>query len=154
MKFEIVVNELDEEMKNKLSLIKDFSLFINNFSSNNFYSDDLKSIRLIIILIKTQKGYEEWFKVRKPKFITHKIIETFTGDKIEINKEFVIETRIDNEDYDNFLQATDEESKRVLALEILKSLSYLDALPKKVKDFDKERFKLDIEQFFKTEKLI
>jgi hypothetical protein len=36
----------------------------------------------------------------------------------------------------------------MLASAILDSLSNLDALPRKVKDFDKERFKVDMKAFF------
>lgn len=154
MIFEIVINELDEEMSIKLPVIKEFSTFIAKFLSDKDYGNGLKSLRLIFILIKTKKGYEAWFKTRKPKFTEHKILETFSGKKIEIDKEFVIESRIDNESYDNFLKATETESRKILAHEILNSLSNLDVLPKKVKDFDKERFKADMEAFFKDQKLI
>lgn len=154
MEFKIIINELDSEMLSKLSLIKKFSIFVEKFFSDKNYGDDLKSLRLIFILIKNREGYEEWFKARKPKYTEHKVLGTFSGKKIEINKEFAIESRVDSDNYDNFLKATDEESRKILAQEILNSLSNLDALPKKVKDFDKEQFKADIEQFFKSEKLI
>lgn len=155
MNFELRVNELDEKMSNKLFLVKDLSETIRYFFTDKFYGKDLKSIIIIIILIKTQKGYEEWYKVRKPKFIEHKIIKNIpTGNILEIEKEFTIETRIDFDDYDNLLIASDKEGKHIIAQEILKSLSNLDALPKKVKDFDKKRFKADMEIFFKEQNLI
>ncbi len=154
MNFEIVVNELDEEISDKLPLVKELSTLTNKFYSDKFYGNGLKSLRLILILIKTKQGYEEWFKARKPKYTEHNVLETFSGQKIEINKEFAIEYRIDNDIYDSFFKATDEKSKKILATEILNSLSNLEALPKKVKDFDKEQFKEDMEQFFKSEKLI
>lgn len=154
MKFEIIINELDEEMLSKLPLISKLSTSINWFFVDKFYGNDLKSIRLIFILIKKKQGYEEWFKTRKPKYISHNVLETFSVEKIEINREFVIESRIDNDFYDSFLKATDEESKKLLAKEILNSLSKLDVLPKKLKDFDKERFMEDLQQFLILEKLI
>jgi len=154
MNFEIVINELDEEMSIKLPVIKEYSTFIAKFLSDKDYGNGLESLRLIFILIKTKKGYEEWFRTRKPKFTEHNILETFSGEKIEIIKEFAIESRIDNDSYDNFLMATETESRKILAQEILNSLSNLDALPKKVKDFDKEKFKSDVEQFFKEHDLV
>ena len=47
-----------------------------------------------------------------------------------------------------------KESKRIVAVEILKSLDNLDIIPKKVKDFDKERFKADMYNFFKENNLV
>jgi hypothetical protein len=151
MNFDIVINELDEEMSGKLPLVKELSTLTNKFYLGKFYGNDLKSLRLIFILIKTKQGYEEWFKVRKPKYTEYNVIETFSGQKIEINKEFAIEYRIDNEIYDSFLKATDGDSKKILAQEILNSLSNLDALPKKVKDFDKKAFINDLEIFLTKE---
>lgn len=139
----------------KLPIINHLSNSIKTHFLNYDYGKDVKSIVIITILVKTRKGYEEWYKIRKPKFISHKIIENPSiGLRKEINKEFVTETRYDNELYDTFLKATDKVSKEILAQELLKSLSNLDALPKKVKDFDKERFRADMEAFFKEQNLL
>lgn len=51
-------------------------------------------------------------------------------------------------DFESFKNQTDEDNKKMLASEILDSLTKFDALPKKVKDFDKERFKEDMRMFF------
>ena len=56
--------------------------------------------------------------------------------------------------YDKFVTGTVEESEKILATEISNSLSNLDLLPKKIKDFDKERFRADMQQFFKEQKLL
>ncbi len=149
MEFKIRINELDEIISHKLGSVGSFSEIINEHFSPLSYGNGVNSIVLIIILIRTKPGYEKWYKVRKPKFIEHKVIENkLTGCCKIIEKEFVIETRLDFDDFDNFLNSSETLGKKILASEILKSLSNLDSLPKKVKDFDKERFMKDMKTFF------
>ena len=57
-------------------------------------------------------------------------------------------------DYEDFKNQSDEQNEQTLASEIMESLSNLDKLPKKVKDFDKERFKKDMEAFFEAQNLL
>ena len=47
--------------------------------------------------------------------------------------------------FSTFARETDDESEKVLASEIVKSLSNLDKLPKTIRDFNKDKFKLDIQ---------
>lgn len=155
MKFELRVNEIDSEAYVKMPIVKSFSNEIGKYFKNRNYGNDLKSIIIIPIIVKHIVGFEEWYKVRKPKFIERKDLQNrITGKRIIIEKEFIIETRLNNEEYNTFISSTDEDIKKLLAREILSSLSNLDALPKKVKDFDKERFKADMHEFFKEKNLI
>lgn len=99
----------------------------------------------------TRPGYEDWFKVRKPRYQAISKVKMLDGNIKEQRGVFTYDVKLD---FETFVSATEEGSRKILAIEILNSLFNLDALPKKVKDFDKERFKEDIEQFFKSEKLI
>lgn len=51
---------------------------------------------------------------------------------------------IEPDEYEDFVSGTDLNSLEIIKAKILESLSNLDRLPKKVKDFDKERFMLDM----------
>lgn len=76
-------------------------------------------------------GYEHLFKDFKPKFIEHKVsINKHTGELLEIDRYFNYSVKITGETYSSFIGGTEEESKKILATTILKSLSQLDALPK------------------------
>ncbi|RMZ59697.1 hypothetical protein D1632_08720 [Chryseobacterium nematophagum] len=73
---------------------------------------------------------------------------------LETVKQYSYDIKFDNELYDDFVSSSDEESKKLLVRKILESFEHLDKLPKKVKDFDKEKFKSDVEQFFKEHDII
>ena len=56
-------------------------------------------------------------------------------------------------DYEQVLTADDEALCKIVAIDVLNTLRTLK-LPKKVTDFDKDRFVTDVESAFKTEHLI
>jgi hypothetical protein len=154
MKIEIRVNESDIEASHKLEVVESLSNQFASFFERKDYGSGVKSILIICILVKTKPGYEDWFKVRRPKFTEYKLLENkITGYKKVIEKEFAYEIRIDHNDFDEFISQYDKVSKKILALRVLDSLSNLDKLPKKVKDFDKERFNADIQDFFQKQGL-
>ena len=54
------------------------------------------------------------------------------------------------EDFEALLIANNDEIDAILACHIFKSLNLLDKLPKRLKDFDKEGFKRDVEALFRS----
>ena len=137
-------------------------LFIDNFSKryleNTFverdYGADVQNVAILIILIKTRPGYEKWFNARKPKYIEYTSgYSLLTGEPVfwEWKKRFVIEIRFDGELFDKFIEADDEQAKCILAKESHKALDLLDKLPKRLKNFDKERFKEDVANYYKEQ---
>ncbi|WP_294201001.1 hypothetical protein [uncultured Chryseobacterium sp.] len=155
MKIEVRTNELDTKADHKLHIINEMSILLYDYFLNTNYGDDIKEFRFLCIIVRTKPGYEDWYKARKPKYVENKTLENFiTKETIKINNQLTIEFKIDYKEYDDFIDSTDEESKRILAKKILESLEDLDKLPKKVKDFDKERFKEDMEHFFKEQNLL
>jgi hypothetical protein len=148
--------EIDIEAQKKSVLINDLSETLKMFFLSRYYGEGILNFYIGCICIKTKPGYEEWYKIRKPRYKNLTLIKDVgrVGNNVEIKNSFSIDMKIDNEEYNNFISSSDIESKRILASEILKSLSNLDALPKRVKDFDKEQFKADMEKFFKEQGLI
>ena len=65
-----------------------------------------------------------------------------------------INIKIDNEEYDRFIESSDEEATRTIARKVVESLSNLDRLSKKAAGFDKERFKPDVIQLFQEHGLL
>ena len=68
-----------------------------------------------------------------------------------MNKLFINQFNFNSDEYEEFISVSDEESKKILENKIIESLENLDKLPKKVKDFDKKRFKNDLLVFLKKE---
>lgn len=155
MNIELRVNELDAKIEHKLSVIETFSNEINIEFRNKNYGNSIDDFNLICILVKTKPGYEDWYIPKKPKYIEYKIYRNkLTGQELEIKNQYSIEFKIDNKLYDKFEVASDKESKKILAEKILESFKHLDKLPKKIKNFDAEKFKSDIEIFFKKNEFI
>lgn len=154
MDFKVVLT-LSKDAQNKSALINNLFSDINNFVVDGKYGEGIYEYLVSLYVINPPIGYEHLHKDFIPKYTEYKLVNNkFIGKKLEIKKQFHYSIKIDGKAYSNFLKASEEENKKLLAKEILKSLSNLDKLPKKVKDFDKERFKSDMEQFFKSENLI
>lgn len=130
-----IINSISRSLFEELK-IRDYGLGLQNFTIG-------------IICVLEREGYEDWFKARKPKYSALKKIRrldksliileaTFTYD-IKLNAAYVI-------DHDEI------EIRKYIVSEILKSLSKLDYLSGKVKDFDIERFKIDFENFLNYQK--
>jgi len=146
MKFTIVV-EASIGLEDKTRLIHDLSNKLSNYFLDKEYGNDVKEIILRIISVAPEF---EWFStIKKPKYTFYR---KHIRDSTEIveDRVFSFDTKVD---YENFKNQTDDQNKEMLTSEIVNSLSNLDSLPKKVKDFDKERFKDDMRAFFKGPKL-
>lgn len=147
MDFSLTQESNLEGVKNKQ--IIDFSNSLKEYFINKSYGEGINHFLIGIICVKPE--FESFFKVRKPRYKAIDNIKFFDGNKTELIGVYGYDIRLN---FEEFVSASETESKKILATEILNSLTNLDVLPKKVKDFDKERFKEDIEQFFKSEKLI
>ncbi len=155
MRFEIDIFELDSPMLTKSDWLQDFSKqYLIPAFKGKYYGQDILNIAIVIILIQHLPGYEAWDKPRRPKYIEHyESVSYITGEPVrwEWNKRFVIEIRFNNDVYDEFLKADDEQSKRIIARETLKALELLDKVPKRLKDFDKERFRTDVANYYRSQ---
>jgi hypothetical protein len=151
--FEISLSETVR--KNVEKVVGELNDRMNTYIEKQDYGNSILEYEVILYVLNMPEGYEHLFKNFKPKYTEYKTLtNSHTGEKLEINKLFNYSIKIEGELYSKFTTSTDKESQRILASEILKSLTNLDVLPKKVKGFDKERFKADIEQFFKEQDLI
>lgn len=148
MKFALAV-ETSEGIEDRVNIIVDMSNELNEYFSIKDYGNDL--IRIVIGTICVSPEFEFFSKIRKPKYVAHRKYINQDGIEILEDKVFSFDLKLD---YETFKNQSDEENKKMLASEIIDSLSNLDALPKKVKDFDKERFKNDMKAFFEEQKLL
>ena len=147
MKFAIVV-EASEGVADKTKLIHHLSNLLCEHFSDKDYGDDVREILIGAICVSPEF---EWFsKIRKPKYVFYR---KYIRESVEIieDRVFSFDIKIDHE---SFRSQSDGQNEKMLASEILESLSNLDVLPKKVKDFDKERFKEDMRIFFNERKLL
>ncbi len=150
MKYMIDFCESDEEMYSKGLYIRFFSNeYLNNAFENNNYGSDVEEICILIQLIRVDKNNEHLFRIHKPKYYEHIVLNNALNDcQWEWTKRFQIEIRFTNEVYDAFLFADENESNKILACETLKALKQLDYLPKRLIKFDKEAFQADVRKLY------
>jgi hypothetical protein len=114
---------------------------LSTFFSNKSYGEDVTGI--IIGVCCMAEEFENFYKKRKPKFTEYKEIRV-VNTVIKVIKTFEYELWLN---YKKYQALPDGEKKKYFAMKVLDSLDSLDALPKKIKDFDKATFKTDAINF-------
>lgn len=124
------------------------SASVNNKVSVNYYGQSIE--KLLIGLIAVEPIYDKLAKPRRPRYTEHKETLAFGSIPIVNHKTLEIEIKLD---YEQVLTADDKALCKIVATEVLKTLRSLKP-PKKVTDFDKDKFLTDVEEVFKAEHLI
>lgn len=139
--------EIDPAASKKSGVIQTFQSDINSFLHTKEYGAGIQHLNVGFICIKTIPGFEAWYKARRQRFSKEYSFKDPHGNKISITNIFTYDIKFDNELYDSFVNATDEVSIKIIAKKFLESLSYLDKLPKHVKDFKKQDFVANITEY-------
>ena len=131
-----------EKSVSKRQAIKEVSDVAMNLVASNDYGESIEKI--LVGLIVVEPVYDAFSKPRRPRYTEHKETRAFGSIPIVIHKILDIEIKLD---YEQVLEAEGEELKRIVASEVLNTLHDLK-VPKKVTDFDKDRFVADIDRLF------
>lgn len=141
-----ITSNLEQDKTNLITkLSKELEL---GFKGKN-YGNDVKGYTISVVCVAPQ--FEQFFKTKKPKY---------TKGKKEINPDgipFILEDDLEYDirlDFETFKNSTEEECKKILAQEILNSLSAVESMKSKIKNFDLEKFRADLESYFKEKELI
>jgi len=118
-----------------------------NYGAINYYTITCKAV-------KTIPGWEKFSQITRPRFVEKKKWQNFDKSYTEIYGSYTCSFKIDFEEYDKFISASDDEAKRMIARKVVESLSSLDRLSKKAAAFDKERFKADVIRILKEDGLL
>lgn len=148
MRFALTIETSVGISDEKTNLIINLSNKLSDYFSDKDYGNDV--IKILIGVICVAPEFEWFSKIRKPKYVFYR---KYIRDHSEIieDRVFTFDLKLD---FESFKNQSDKQNNKMLALEILKSLSNLDSLPKKVKDFDKELFKEDVKTFLDEQKLL
>ncbi len=149
MKFGLaIISNLEYQ---KLVWINDLSDNMQTYFRDKNYGNDVKDYAIGIVCEHIPKGFEKFSRLPKPRYTKGvKIINTIgIPFKLEDSLEYSIKL-----DFETVKNGLEEESERLLAKEILNSLSVVESMKNKIKDFDLEKFKADLERYFKEKELI
>jgi hypothetical protein len=135
--------ELDSEVEKISPIINSISRSLFKELKIRDYGLGLQNFTIGIICVLERKGYEDWFKARKPKYSAFKKIRKLDKSLIILEACFTYDIKL-NAAY--ILDHNEIEIRKYIVSEMLKSLSKLDYLIGKLDDFDIERFKIDFEK--------
>ena len=110
--------------------------------ASNDYGESIE--KMLVGLIVVEPVYDDFSKPRRPRYTEYKETMAFGSIPIVSHKTLEIEIKLN---YEKVLAAKDEEVKRIVASEVLNTFQNLK-VPKKVTDFDKDRFVADIDRLF------
>lgn len=138
------------EVENKSNIIQLLSDNLKFHFKDRQYATDIKTYTIGIVCISPK--FDQFYKKEiKPKYT--KGVRNISPDGIPFKLEDSFEYRI-KIDFENFRNADEEESKKILAKDILASLVVFEKVKSKIKDFDMTGFKSDLEEYFKSLKLV
>jgi len=147
MKFGLVnIGNLNQERTN---LIVNFSDNLKSFFEKKDYGKDIKTF--IIGVVCTTPQFDVFFKNKKPRYTKGLKKAIVHGIPFTIEDSFTYDIKLDFEIFNN---ASDIDAKKMLSKEIIQSLSILDGIKSKIKYFEIDRFKKDLELYFKSEQLL
>ena len=115
---------------------------VNELAASTHYGESIE--KMFVGLIVNEPVYDQFIKIHRPRYTEHKETMAFGSIPIVIHKTLEIEIKLN---YEQVLAAEGEELKRIVAFEVLNTLHNLK-VPKKVTDFDKDRFVADIDGLF------
>lgn len=144
MDFNIALT-MDSRAGVKSHILTNLSIYMKAFFKDKDYGADLLNYTLGFTSVLAPEGFGHFFEKKKPLYISERTTKNrFTGEQHYMYKLFIDSIVIAPDQYEDFVSGTDFHSLEVVKAKILESLSSLDRLPKKVEDFDKERFKMDM----------
>lgn len=143
LEISVIVSSIPwEKSVSKRQAIKEVSDAANNLVASNDYGESIE--KMLVGLIVVEPVYDGFSKPRRPRYTEHKETMAFGSIPIVIHKTLEVEIKLN---YEQVLAAEDEELKRIVASVVLNTFQNLK-VPKKVTDFDKDRFVADIDRLF------
>ena len=144
MHFNIALT-MDTRAGIKSHILTNLSIYLKKSFKDKDYGADLQNYTLGFTSVLAPEGYGHFFEKKKPLYVSDRTTKNrFTGERHHMYRLFIDSIVIEPHEYEDFVTGTDHNSLQIVKAKILESLSNLNRLPKKVKDFDKERFRIDM----------
>lgn len=148
MNFGLAIN-LSVEIGNKSGYIQSLSEELELYIKDKYYGADIKNFFIGIICVSPK--FDFFYKETKAKYTKGVKIINPDGIPFKMEDNFEYNIKID---YESFRNATEEEARKILSRDILSSLIVFEKFKSKIKDFDIDGFRTDLERYFKDYCLI
>jgi len=133
-----ITGNLNQE---RCDLIVSLSDKLENYFADKSYGSSVKEFLIGVICVRPE--FDFFFSHRKPRYI-ESFIERRSCMELKVYKSYSYEIKLD---YQSFTNIPIAQFQIALFKEILDSFHHLDRLPKKIREFDKERLKADFIAF-------
>ena len=133
----------------KIDMIVGLSDKLGVFFRNKNYGTSIKSYTIGIVCVAPQ--FDAFFKGKKPQYTKGKKIINPDGIPFTLEDNFEYSIKLN---YGDFIKSTIDEGLKMLAENLIASLTLLDSFRKKLDDFDVEKFKVDLENYFSSQDLL
>lgn len=143
----IITPELDGQSR----IIQSLSDDLREYLHDKQYGSSIKSYTIGVHCENIPLGFEKFSILPKPKYTKGRKEVKFEGIPFILEDNFACSIRLD---FEMFKNAGKSDAEKILANEIINSLNIPDKMKSKIKDFDMSAFQRDIEQYFKSKKLI
>ena len=146
MKFAIAqYTNLSQERNN---WITDLSVELKSFFENRNYGDDLKELYFGLITVKPE--FDQFFKKKKPQYRPGERTTTVDSREIKTNNCVEIDCKLD------FTQVSDLDKGELISKVCEEILRESDSLTRilKLKEFDFQAYKSDLQSYFWDKKYI
>ncbi|MFH1947124.1 MAG: hypothetical protein ABIJ23_03155 [Candidatus Magasanikbacteria bacterium] len=135
-----------EDVYLRIYILRELEKKMKEFFSKKNYGSSIKNY--VIGISIDAEPFASFLKERKPKYTKGKKTLTVDRRPYDIEDCFEYSSRID---HDKFMKANDKEALCILANDIYSSIDLVDKFKKRMDDFNKEKFKNDMKNFFKVE---
>lgn len=152
MEFTLSIITTEEIVSHKNFVTHNLSRSMNIFFKEKKYGNGLLHFNIGFIIVKSRIGYEEWNKIKKPKFIDFKVVKSkLTGLENEIHKTFRYEIKLSDETIDQFINAGEADGAKLVTRVIKNNLQSLQNSIKKISNFNYSAFIEGLEIYFQVQ---
>lgn len=115
------------------------------------YGSSVESITIKCMICHDKPGFEDFTRIGRQKYFpVRRYTDYFTKEKIVEYGEYCYGVKFENVEIDDLIGKPIIEVQKSFVKKFVESFSNYNHLPKKITDFDKERFMADIIELFKS----
>jgi len=139
---DIVLSPLSTFQVKHLSLLETFGQKLKNYFQSKNYGNDLKEISIGVVVVEPR--LQKFFKVKKPTYISKPT--TYIRNTISRTMHRALYYKI-SLNFDRFNNIGEKEAEEMLKKELMNSVTQINGVKNRIRDFNLERFKNDLALF-------
>ena len=116
------------------------------YIKTNDYGLGIENFTVGLVCIKDQRGYKDWYKERKPRFMNVQNIRMPDGTVLELKKSYSYDIKLNDDEVEAF-STSGKKAIEIFSNRFLASLSNFETSSMKKRDFNLSKFRNDVAEF-------